>query len=147
MLDTRGILQRAAKEIFELPEGENDAVREPIRQVLVERRVLARDPGCSSRRDAHMLLRARVGRRHMSRNQPPSRDPLPHEKVSLDPRSLDGDPCIQFGEIDADAAFTGTWTHVNGRAVLRLTQSSLQLRLRPMTDWAVVRRRRAFCAY
>jgi hypothetical protein len=36
MLDTRGIWQRAAKEIFELREGENDAVREPIRQVIVE---------------------------------------------------------------------------------------------------------------
>ena len=24
---------------------------------------------------------------------------------------LDCDPRVQFGEIDADAAFTGTWTH------------------------------------
>jgi hypothetical protein len=57
MLDPRGIWQRAAKEILELPEGENDGVRVPIRQVIVERRVPARDLGYPSRCHAHMLLR------------------------------------------------------------------------------------------
>ena len=55
---------------------------------------------------------------------------------------LDDDPCVQFGEIDADAALTGTWTHVNGGPVLRLTQAPLQFCLRLMTDRTSVRRRR-----
>jgi hypothetical protein len=59
-------------------------------------------------------------------------------------RLRDDDPCIQFGEIDADATLTGTWTHVNRGPVLRLAQASLQLRLRLMTDRALVRRRRTF---
>ena len=167
MADTRRIWQRAAKEIFELREGENDAIRVPIRQVIVERRVLAGNLSCLSRRYAHMLLRRRRVRcRHMPRVQLPSLDPLPHERLrppavrtleritdedvarghhesELDAR-LDGDPCLEFGEIDADATFTGTWTHVNGRPVLRLGQAPLQLRLRLMTDWALVMRRRAF---
>jgi hypothetical protein len=54
----------------------------------------------------------------------------------------DNDPCIQFGEIDADATFAGTGTHVNSGPVLGLTQTSLQLRLRLMTDGALVRKRR-----
>jgi hypothetical protein len=59
-------------------------------------------------------------------------------------RLLDSDPCIQLGEIDADAALTGTWTDVDRGSVLRLAQASLQLRLRLMTDRALVRRRRVF---
>jgi hypothetical protein len=52
MAGTRVIWQRAAKEIFDLPEGQNDAIRVPIRQVRVERSVLAGDLGCASKRDA-----------------------------------------------------------------------------------------------
>jgi len=62
----------------------------------------------------------------------------------LDSQLLDGYPCVQFGEIDADAAFTDTWTHVHRGPVLRLTQASLQPRLRPVTDRALVKRCRTF---
>jgi hypothetical protein len=57
---------------------------------------------------------------------------------------LDGDPCVQLGEIYADAAFARTWTHIDRGSILRLTQASLQFRLLLMTDRALVRRRRAF---
>jgi len=71
-----------------------------------------------------------------------------HIRVSardeLDSQLLDCHPRVQFGEIDADAAFTGTWTHVDGGPVLRLTQASLQPRLRPVTDRALMKRRRTF---
>jgi hypothetical protein len=64
--------------------------------------------------------------------------------MNLDSQLSDRDPGLHFGEIDADATFTGTWTHVNGGPVLRLAKASLQLRLRLMTDWALVRRHRIF---
>jgi hypothetical protein len=88
-----------------------------------------------------VLGRGGVGCRQMSRDQLPSLDPIPHERLSA---VLDDDPRVQFGEIDADTTLTGTWTHVNRGSVLRLTQASLQLRLRLMTDRAFVRRRRTF---
>src|SRR5678815_4725648 len=62
----------------------------------------------------------------------------------LDSRLLDCYPCVQFGEIDADAAFTGTGTHVHRGPSLRLTQESLQPRLRPVTDRTLVKKCRAF---
>ena len=62
----------------------------------------------------------------------------------LDSQLLDCYPCVQFGEINADAAFTGTWTHVHRGPVLRVTQASLQPRLRPVTDRALVKRCRTF---
>jgi len=62
----------------------------------------------------------------------------------LDSRLLDCYPCVQFGEIDADAAFTGTWTHVHRGPIFCLTQASLHPRLRPVTDRALVKRCRTF---
>jgi hypothetical protein len=64
--------------------------------------------------------------------------------MNLDSQLSDRDPGLHFGEIDADATFTSTWTHVNGGPVLRLAEASLQLCLRLMTDWALVRRHRIF---
>ena len=58
----------------------------------------------------------------------------------LDSQWLDFYPCVQFGEIDADAAFTGTCTHVHRGTFLRLTQASLQPCLRPVTDRALVKK-------
>jgi len=140
MAGTRVIWQRAAKEIFDLPEGQNDAIRVPIRQVRVERSVLAGDLGCASKRDAQKVFRHwRVGCRQTWRAQLPSPNPFPHEGSA---RLRDDDPCIHFGEINADAAFTGTRTHVDGGSVFRLAEASLQFRLRLMTDWTLVGRRR-----
>ena len=67
---------------------------------------------------------------------------LIHFHMSGSARLRDDDPGIHFGEINADAAFTGTGTHVDGGYVLRLAEASLQPRLRLMTDWTLVRRRR-----
>ncbi|HEY6613242.1 MAG TPA: hypothetical protein VIZ32_01950, partial [Vicinamibacterales bacterium] len=106
MLDTRGIWQRAAKQIFELPEGENDAVGVPIRKVIVERHVLVGDLDCPSKCCARMpLRRGRLGSHHMSHDQLPTLDPRPqnHHEVNLGSQSLDCDPRLEFGEIDADA--------------------------------------------
>ena len=58
-------------------------------------------------------------------------------------RFRDNDPCIHLGEIDTDAAFTGTRTHVDGGSVFRIAEASLQFRLRLTTDWTLVRRRRS----
>jgi hypothetical protein len=70
-----------------------------------------------------------------------NRRPWP-SRGELDSQLLDCYPCVQFGEIDADAALTRAWAHVNGGPVFCLTEPSLQFRLRLMTDWALVRRRR-----
>jgi hypothetical protein len=85
------------------------------------------------------------GARRIWQRAPPSRSSICAKVRRGSARLLDDDhPCIQFGEIDADTTLTRTWTHVNRGSVLRFTQPSLQLRLRLMTDRALVRRRRTF---
>jgi hypothetical protein len=67
-----------------------------------------------------------------------TRRPWP-SRGELESPLLDCHPRVQFGEIDADAAFTGTWTHVHRGPVLRFTQATLHPRLRPVTNRALVR--------
>ena len=64
-----------------------------------------------------------------------------------DSQSLYGDPRLQFGEIDADATLACPGTHVSRGSVRCRSQASLHFRLRVMTDWALVNRRRIIVVF
>jgi hypothetical protein len=85
----------------------------PVLRKASESPVCARWPEYA--REAHYQLAAR---RQVDR--PPSSS-SGQATAGGKSQLLDCNPRIQFGEIDADAAFTGTWTHVNSGPVLRLT--------------------------